>query len=69
MSEDFDYGMPEVQPLPGLGSPLSQKERDWRKMVEDRLKLIEEAHLKGIYDRLDKLWEERKWRVKVPDNG
>ena len=47
--------------LPGLGSPLSQKERDWRKSIEERLKTIEEAHMADIYKRLDKLWEERKW--------
>ena len=58
----MDHWLKE-SPLPGLGSPLSQKERDWRKDIEDRLKVVEEKHLKDLYEHVDKIWNELKWKV------
>ena len=38
-----------------------------KKDIEKRLKEIEEVSLGDIYEMLDTLWNERKWRV--PDDG
>ena len=67
MSEDMEFDLWTEFKLPGLGSPLSQKERDWRKDIEERLKAVEEVHLKDLYEHLDKIWDELKW--KVPKDG
>ena len=59
--EEVEYDL-WTELLPGLGSPLSQKERDWRQSVEDRLNQQELAwnSMKYQLEQLEEYYEIKK---------